>query len=349
MINGTTCFVSETSRKERPLLDPSVRYRCYHPAEMLTDRGQLCAVASADQFYAKPNLNYDTYVFHRPSVRRPAFLDIWRALKRAGRRLIADYDDLIFGDEQAALDSAAAKNQMASRDGLIGFFRDNFAAMQMFDEVTTSTEPLAERVRAANPGARVTVVPNIVPPSVTDVHARQGTSARARSRATIGYFAGTRSHDRDIEVVGPALHRVLSENPEFTLLVVGPVTLPYGLSALPNVTVAPITDYLRLPGRMSLCSTVIAPLENSAFNDCKSRVKFLEATLSGCRLVATPIPDMVAVGDGRLVSARSLDDWYEALSDPPPEEQRAESATRNLAFLDQREAIDVYLPAGGRA
>lgn len=349
MISGTTHFVSETSRGTRPLLDPSVRYRCFHPAEVLTDQGQVCAVASADQFYSRPNLNYDTYVFHRPKFGRPSFVAVIEALKKAGRRLIADYDDLIFGDEEAALGSPAVKNKRVSDEAAIESYRDNLAALRLFDEVTTSTEPLAERVRAVHPHARVTVVPNIVPPSVTALHDRLRTWSRPRAATTIGYFAGTRSHDKDIEIAGAVLHRVLSENPDFTLLVIGPVALPHGLGALPNVTVAPVTDYLRMPARMSLCSTVIAPLETGGFNDCKSRVKLLEAALSGCRLVATPIPDMIAAGTDHFVPARSRDDWYEALSCPPDDAQRAETAARNFAFLDRRESIDVYLSGGARA
>ncbi|TKV41702.1 hypothetical protein A0U87_04070 [Sphingobium sp. MP9-4] len=91
---------------------------------------------------------------------------------------------------------------------------------------------------------------------------------------------------------------------------------------------------------MAMCSTVIAPLEMSAFNACKSRVKFLEAALSGCRLVATPIPDMQVIGSTHLTLANNCDDWYEALSELPNTNQRRELAIRNMNFLQENMKID---------
>ncbi|ATP17608.1 hypothetical protein BV87_03855 [Sphingobium yanoikuyae] len=97
---------------------------------------------------------------------------------------------------------------------------------------------------------------------------------------------------------------------------------------------------------MAMCSTVIAPLEMSAFNACKSRVKFLEAALSGCRLVASPIPDMQAIGSNHLTLADNSDDWYEALSAIPDASKRRELAIRNVDFLQENMKIDGLMKFG---
>lgn len=334
------CFISETGRTERPLLDPSVRYRCYHPAEVLAGQGSFSSVYSAANFYKDPNFDYDVYVFHRPNLARKNFRAVLGQLRRAGKVLIADYDDLIFGDEGIALQSSAAKNGTLTPERAIAAFASNLAGLRQFDKVTTSTAPLAQRVKESNPDADVHVVPNIIPPSMLSVHGELETYLAPRPHTAIGYFAGTRSHDRDFPVVADALHRVLMENPDFTLMVVGPVVVPPALAALPNVSTAPAVNFLQLPGLMMHCSTVIAPLEMSEFNACKSRVKFLEAALTGCRLLGSPIPDMQAIGSESLELMESLDDWYEALSAPVKSVNYRQHAAENFEFLRSTSHVD---------
>ncbi|ACE84149.1 glycosyltransferase family protein [Cellvibrio japonicus] len=334
------CFISETGRADRPLQDPSVRYRCFHPAETLMQRGHFCSIYSAAQFYNNPCIDFDVYVFHRPNMARPNFREIVQLLRKHGRVLIADYDDLIFGTEDIALVSSAVKNGTLSPDHAIAAFASNLAGLCEFDRVTASTEPLAARVRQFNPDARVEVVPNIIPESILSTHEALGTHLYPRPGNTIGYFAGTRSHDKDFPVVEEALHRVLSENPDFNLLVVGPVAIPLGISSLPNVSTAPVVNYWRLPSLMTMCATVIAPLEMSDFNACKSRVKFLEAALTGCRLIASPIPDMQTIGTDHLTLAANLDDWYEALSWVPDPASKRNLALHNLNFLRRNCSVD---------
>lgn len=308
------CFVSETSRGDQPILDPSVRYRCYHPAEFLVELGHQCVVLSAKQFYANPSFLYDIYIFHRPSLSRHNFVKILTEIKKTGAKVLADYDDIIFGDESIALISSSVKNGTLTEEVALQVYANNLGALLHFDHVITSTGPLMEYAQKFNPSANVHVVPNMLPPSVTDIQKKFGTHLRKRSLKRIGYFAGTKSHDKDILIVEDVLHKVLSENRDFNLLVLGPVSIPFSLSTLPNVTSAPVTSFYRLPSIMSQCSTVIAPLERSVFNDCKSRVKYLESALTGCKLIATPIPDMKAIGSDNMILAETKNDWYNALS-----------------------------------
>ncbi|WP_434055995.1 MAG: glycosyltransferase [Roseibium sp.] len=248
---------------------------------------------------------------------RSMFKDHLDFLKQHRKIIIANYDDLIFGNTEIAMESSAVKNKTMMVDEAIKAFQSNLEALQLFDRVVVSTEPLASMVRLFNPDADVQVSPNFLPNSMIALHKELSFHERFRYNNTIGYFAGTLSHNRDFPIVEPVLHRILMENPELNLIVVGPVKLPRSLSALPNVTVTGVRPFQQLPGLMAACSTAIAPLENSTFNRCKSRVKFLEAALTGVRLVSSPIPDMQAIGEPHLILADTHDDWYSALSEPP--------------------------------
>lgn len=344
----SVCFVSETGRVDRPVQDPSVRYRCFHPAEALAADGHIATVYSAQRFLEEPSFDYDVYVFHRPNAARPGLHRVLDALERRGAVLVADHDDLVFGPDGHALDSSAVRNGTLSREKALSAFRSNTEALLRFAKVTTSTVPLAEEVRAINPGAEVAVCVNEVPPSVEDIHLAARTPWRRRPPSRIGYFSGTRSHLHDFALVHSILYRVLMEDPRRSLLVVGPVDVPDHLLELPSVERHTAVDFMKLPSLMAGCDTVIAPLEATRFNRCKSRVKFLEAALSGCRLVATPIPDMEAVGPDRLVLARSADDWYEALSAEPDVAAREALAGRNVEYLRSQSRFSALRRIAGR-
>lgn len=334
------CFISETGRTERPIQDPSVRYRCFHPAEVLSSQGNFCSVYSAAHFYSDPNFDYDVYIFHRPNMARNNFLSTTRLLRKMGKTLIADHDDLFFGDAAIARNSSMAKNSTQGLEHVTAAFSGNLAGLREFDKVSVSTAPLAKWVTAFHPDADVIVAPNVIPPSLTTVHNAVGTHLTPRPQNTIGYFPGARSHTEDFRIVDDVLHRILTENSDFTLLVVGPVEVPHSLALLPNVITAPKVNYLRLPGMMTRCRTVIAPLEINDFNACKSRVKFLEAALSGARLLASPIPDMLAIGEKHLGLMHSTNDWYEALSALPTIEESTIQSIDNQNFLRTTSQVD---------
>ena len=346
----TFCFVSHTGRVQRTILDGSVRYRCFHPAEELRRLGHFSVVTSLTEFLANPCFDYDVYVFHRPNCNKQSptnFTSLINALKAQGKILVADYDDLIFGTEEIALQSSIVKNGNATPEAVIPLFENNLNGLSVFDKVICSTRPLAKWAKHFNPSATVEVMPNFIPSSLLDLHGKNKFYNKTRQQGTIGYFAGTKSHDKDFPVVMNALHRVLSENPLFTLLVVGPVQVPKSIAALDNVHVNPVLNYFRLPSLMWSCETVIAPLETSDFNDCKSRVKYLEASLAGCRLVATPITDMRDIGSDYMQLVENNNEWYEALSFPPNATEMSKLREKNFNFLLQNCQIEALLKLAG--
>lgn len=336
------CFVSTTGQNERPILDPSVRYRCYHPADQLRSLGFFSTVTSFQQFLSSPNLYYDVYVFHRPQRNKnsPHLFDtLITALKKKNKILIADYDDLIFGNEIVAAQSSIVKNGHKSLEEAANIFAHNLDAMLAFDQVITSTRPLADKVKEYNSSAQVVVQSNFIPTSLLNIYSKLAFYTQSRKKGSIGYFAGTKSHDKDILVVLEVLQRVLMENPLFSLLIAGPVAIPKSLSVLPNVIVNPPVNYMRLPSLMQNCETVIAPLEITEFNNCKSRVKFLEAALSGCRLVATPIPDMRDIDSENIFLAETKNEWYSQLSTITADDKLQKMQHENFMWLQKETKV----------
>lgn len=302
----SVCFVSAPGTSGRPVRDPSVHWRCHAPAERLAGAGHRVVVVAADRFFAEPVPAGDVYVFQRPDPAWPGLVDLLDRLRRAGARLIADVD---------TVDVSAAGAEV----------------LGAFDAIAASTDGLAAGLRALLPGKPVTVVPTTVPASVIDLHRGVGTPFRPRGAGVIGCFPADGADD-DFAVVDAVLHRVLAENPDFTLLVGGSVAMSDRLAALPNVAVAPAVDHRHVPALASLCGTILAPLCADGAAARGSRVPMLEAVLGGCRLVATPAPGL---DGGPVLCAADADAWYEALSAPPDEAERLAAARVAVAGLDR--------------
>jgi hypothetical protein len=249
------------------------------------------------------------------------------ALRRLGKTLIADYDDLIFGDEGSAAASSVVKNGVLSLEAAVRAFSSNLSALLQFDKVSASTHPLSEIVRNHNSRCDARVFANSIPASVLSRVENTGVHLARRNRKDIGYFSGTRSHDLDFRLVADAIFDILEQDEEVHFRVIGPLAVEDRLKEHPRAHFAPAVSYWSLPHVMSVCSCVIAPLEDTLFNSCKSRVKYLEASLSGCRLVASPIDDMRRVSAPNLALATKQSEWAELIVACINEEWSAEDAS----------------------
>lgn len=193
------------------------------------------------------------------------------------------------------------------------------AASALFGICTTSTEPLREHMMRlfAIPSSSAHVIPNGLDPAFIGLCSLARENAPLQRPHRFGYFSGTQSHDLDFTIAAPALAMALQADSEATVLVVGPVQIPAELSPFSDrIVTRPVVPFHELPFLKSQVCTVIAPLEETPFNRSKSGLKFWEAALVGCSVVATSIPDIDRFDSPLLRKCASSDDWNMALSDP---------------------------------
>ncbi len=111
----------------------------------------------------------------------------------------------------------------------------------------------------------------------------------ADDTVVIGYGSGTRTHDRDFLAAAPALEAVLEAHPQVRLAIHGDLSVPPGLARfgdrLARVPMLAADDYVRAVATWDIS---IAPLAPGVFNDAKSCIKFLEASMHGVPTVASP-------------------------------------------------------------
>jgi glycosyltransferase involved in cell wall biosynthesis len=148
-------------------------------------------------------------------------------------------------------------------------------------------------------------------------------SIRKHKGLRIGWI-GARSHFADLDMISPALKKVLARHPEIQLWFVNSaykqsyeeLQRPYPFEGMNNVCMAdrsvPINRYARFYGHFGF-DIGLAPLVDCNFNRSKSNLRWLESSAMKIPCVASDISHFsqtVRNGeDGLLVKPNDLDHW----------------------------------------
>jgi glycosyltransferase involved in cell wall biosynthesis len=209
--------------------------------------------------------------------------------------------------------------------------RLHFVGMQRMllacDFATCTTEELAAEMRRA--GRPVSVVPNGFDAAgrrAARQARRQWLAGRPDRLLRIGYAAGTRTHQRDMQVAAPAIARVLAEVPDARLVLfrnpqdgsrlVDPGDLPALAAVAGQIEWRDQVPLAALPAELARFDINIAPLElGNPFVEAKSELKYFEAALAGVPTIASPTgPFRRALCDGTTgLLAADEAAWHAAL------------------------------------
>ena len=301
-------FVSTTQKIDRPYEDPSVRYRCFYPAAELIKMGQYAYVISAGKFQKNFEIlpGFDVYIFHRPSFSE-RFYEICCKLK--DKVLIADFDDYNL-DIGLTNNMPRVKRGTASLNSTAKIISNFFEGASLCDFYTASTADLRDKIKKLLhiPANRIITVHNGVPEEYVSL-AKLASKKLGNSTYTFGYFPGTVSHDLDYEIFNSAIRKMKLKE-KCSMLLVGPLTID---NVNPDLRIErhDYVDFSELPFLMAQCKAIIAPLENTGFNASKSGLKFWESALCGCRVLATPIPDIDRFHSPALLKCHNEKEWQE--------------------------------------
>ncbi|ACI50883.1 glycosyl transferase group 1 [Gluconacetobacter diazotrophicus PA1 5] len=297
------------------------KYRVWQRVEQVRHLGWTCRVVDwRDTGEALTALQFCTrVVFYRV----PAFASV-RMLLAETRRLSVpswwEVDDLIFDRTLYFQNNNLAALPEAERAGLLSGVRLFRTCMLSCDRGIASTPVLARAMREAGLPA-ASVIENALDEETL------AAAALARARAAAGhgaadgtvvivYGSGTRTHDADFRVAVPGLVAAMAADARLRLWIVGELQVPRALQALgTRVVVLPLRPYAEYLALMARADIVIAPLEDSVFNDAKSNIKYLEAASLGLPSVCSPrraFADVIVDGTTGYLAATDAD-WTRAL------------------------------------
>lgn len=294
-------FAASNNKASRFAEDASFTYRCANLGQELSAQGQAVWLGHVSGLPWRER--WDAVVFHRPrDGLRLRWLTRW--LARRGVRLVADFDDLVFNSSLARFSPGVVNGLVPLKD-TERLFAAHAAAGLRFDQITVSTETLAEHARATFAGVPVAVVPNAVHRSWLPM--AEPTAPSPGLAPVLSYLPGTRSHDQDFASVAAGVERALAQHPEARLCITGPLQHDMLRRCL-QVQQQPRLPFVRFHEALQRVHLNLAPLERSPFNDCKSAVKVMEGAWWGVPTLCMHLPDALRFkGAGALVADSAAD------------------------------------------
>ena len=295
------------------------KYRVIQKQEMLEELGIPCSVTSwTDSNEAKKQISLASLVIF---YRVPGFdsvMDLIAECRRLNIKTLWDVDDLIFDEDVLKTSSTINSLEPAEREGVINGAKLYRQAMLACDEGIASTSGLAKAMKEAGLET-VYVVENALDDET--LAAARSIEGRLKKQEDglirIIYGSGTKTHNIDFLEAAPALANILKENPNVRFRIIGYLELPeYFDDVQSQIERIPFCNYTEYLTYLSECDISIAPLENFVFNDAKSNIKYLEASITKVASVCSPraaFADVIVNGENGFL-ADSEQQWHEAFA-----------------------------------
>jgi glycosyltransferase involved in cell wall biosynthesis len=295
------------------------KYRVLQKKALFESLGIQCTAINWNDTQACLNAlqTHSFVIFYRV----PAFGSVISLINEAKRLCLPtlwEVDDFIF-------DKDILKNSktLASLDQNIfhqlmegaGLYR---TAMLLCDEGIASTIGLAEAMKQAQLPV-VHVIENALDQDtlVAAANARRDYIIHHEGIVRIVYGSGTKTHNIDFQEAATAIIRILEKFPNVRFRLIGALDLPEAfLRYEDQVERLPICTYEEYLKSLAECDISIAPLENYIFNDSKSNIKYLEASIVKIPSVCSPraaFSQAISHGENGFL-CQSDEEWEAALT-----------------------------------
>ncbi len=305
----------------------SVEYRTEHVAEELSRHGIRAVAAMQGHPLLMHTIDeFSVFVFHRTfyNERLESFI---QQIKKKGKTIIFETDDLVF-DAKLSEHVDHLKNispvEKEAYDACTGVHILEDPYVQV---ATTTTHFLAERIEER--GKKVFIVPNKLSQHDVDIATmiNKEVSKRTDKDALIriGYFSGSKSHDKDFSTISESMIHILENNKNVILCIAGYLSVPSDLSEKyrDQITVLPFVNREEHFRNISIVDINIVPLERNPFCDAKSEIKFIEAGILHVPTVAVSNPtfsDAIVHGESGFLAGNTAE-WIELLQKLIDDEQ----------------------------
>ncbi|MDI2090874.1 glycosyltransferase [Commensalibacter oyaizuii] len=257
--------------------------------------------------------------------RVPAFSNVLKQLneaKRLGLQPWWEVDDLIVDQELYAQCSFMDTLPKAEKD-LLHFGADLYRkSMLACDRAIASTKTLAKVMHEAGV-KNVVVIENALDKEtlrIAEQYYPKPTQDKRKQKdsdkVVILYGSGTSTHNADFLVAADGILAALQKNSNLCLWIVGELELPVNFQTVAQqVKYIPTLSYERYLGVLAQADIAIAPLEPIIFNDAKSNIKYLEASILGIPSVCSDraaFVDVITDQENGFLACNSAE-WEEKL------------------------------------
>jgi len=300
----------------------SARYRAHNQREELELHGFKCSVTIQDNpFLPRYADKFKIFIFHR-ILYTPGIAKLIEEIKKNKGEIIFETDDLVFNPKYFRymfhLEKMNALERRQYEKGVgAEVLKDPYVKV-----CTTTTTYLAKILESY--GKRVFVSKNKL--SLKDLEVadkilkekmRKVGPLTEDNGLRIGYFAGTKGHDKNFATIEDALILILEKYPNVKLVLAGPLDISEKFDKFQNqIEKLPFVSREEHFKNISSVDINIIPLEkDNPFCESKSELKFFEAGILGVPTVAVRNQTFSkAIFDGEDgFLARDIKEWLEKL------------------------------------
>lgn len=227
--------------------------------------------------------------------------------KAKGKPVLFDVDDLVFDTRYVHLivkTLGLNTTDTGIWDWWFAYISRISEAMRLCDRIITTNDFLAKKAEEFH-AVPAKIVPNFMNKEQLKISdaifsKREESGFRRNERTCFGYFSGSPTHNLDFSMISEAIQIILESDPAVELLVVGYLEIDASFNRFGDrVRCEPFRDYVNLQRLIGSVEFNLMPLQQNAFTNCKSPLKFFEAAAVGTLSIASPsINYALAVEDG---------------------------------------------------
>ena len=237
--------------------------------------------------------------------------------KTLNKKFLFDIDDLVIDTKYTNLvpyiQTISAPQKLLYDEGVIRMRK----TLEHCQGAIASTEVLANELK--NYVSEVFINRNVASEimfKLSEYALKNKPKKKKKKQIIIGYFSGSITHSDDIEMIIPALIKILNEFKNVKLLFVGEIEIHNKLKKFFfKIIRRNFVKWSNLPRLISKVDINIAPIKENIFNEAKSENKWIEAALVKVPTVASNIGSFKQIiKDGETgILCNSVEDWYISL------------------------------------
>lgn len=271
------------------------RYRTYNVIETMDKSKKYCVscflVEELNDIYDIIK-NIDIFIFQRAKWSFEISNFIYY-LKKMNKILIYDMDDMIYSPKYVPeyLNSISYYDEI-SIDSFFALSKRYELIINECDGVIVTTSNLENKIKKDLnvPTWILNNYLNIEQINVSNKIVKEKKEHYDNTKFTIGYFSGSNSHKRDLEVAEKAIVKLIDKYDDIYLNIVGFMDLTDDLKRLKKqgrVNFIKFAPYEQLQYEIGKVDLNIIPLQKHEFNNCKSELKYFESCIVNTLTLAT--------------------------------------------------------------
>ncbi|KKQ46249.1 MAG: Methyltransferase type 11 [Candidatus Moranbacteria bacterium GW2011_GWC2_37_8] len=297
-------------------------YRCSNQSEELLQYGITSTVVSQDNIsLLLLSKKFKVFILQRV-IHNDHIKKFIREVEAQKKTIIFETDDLVFDPQyipQMHYYTYMGEEERSWYDNGIGreILEDSYVS-----HCVVSTKYLADAIKLKYPEKAVFISKNKMNANqvkwAKNALKKEKEIKKNDGKVRIGYFSGSKSHDNDFDTVSDVLVRVLKENANAVLVIVGYLKLNGKFADVESqIEYQAFVPMKRLPELILNVDINIAPLEiDNPFCQAKSALKFFEAGIVGVPTLATAtssFKDTITHGKDGLLAADE-NQWHDCLN-----------------------------------